>query len=84
MPDEPVDYAVERLRRRLAEDPQAAELGIGVDVVGDEVVLTGEVACEERRDRITAVAREALPGLRVRDGLSVARIDGPTDGERLP
>jgi osmotically-inducible protein OsmY len=58
---EPAEYVVERLHRALAEDPSVHELGVQVTVAGARVFLTGHVPTVERREAISALARQVLP-----------------------
>ncbi len=84
MPEEQPQYKVGRLRRALAEDPRTSELGIGVQVRGLDIHLSGEVGCADRRRAVVELAEEVMPGHTVYDELTVARIDEPPKEERLP
>lgn len=66
-----------RIERALAEDPRTHELGIRVDVEEGLVYLRGEVAGEHRRLLIAEVARDAAPGLAVRNEVSVTELLPP-------
>jgi osmotically-inducible protein OsmY len=68
-PDEPPDYAVERLRQALADD--VAELGVQVTMAGGDVFLHGHVGTAERREAITEMARHVLPEHRVHNQTTV-------------
>ncbi|GAB3213024.1 BON domain-containing protein [Marinactinospora thermotolerans] len=76
-------YLATHLREALAADPRTAEMGVRVRVHGDDVYLSGEVACAERRERILQVARELVPDRRVHDELSIAHVGGRPEEERL-
>ncbi|WP_030192565.1 hypothetical protein [Streptomyces sp. NRRL S-87] len=80
---EPVEYRVEHLRRRLA-DSETAELGIGIDLRGDTVVLTGSVATIECRERVRVIAEAELAGVPLLTDLVVTRADPPDRPEVLP
>ncbi len=58
---EPEDYTVQRLRDALAADERVGEMGVQVHLVAGKVFLTGQVATEERRQAVGAVAGEVLP-----------------------
>ena len=85
MTDRPEDpyYLQARIERRLAEDPDTAELGVRVSVHGDVVFLSGDVASDEHRRHVVAVAAAAAGGRAVRDDLSVTCADAPTAAEDL-
>ncbi|UGT60957.1 BON domain-containing protein [Nocardia asteroides] len=76
-------YTVAHLRRALAEDPRTAELGIGVTIRGEVVVLGGEVSSAECRDMIEAVIREQLPEATVHNDIRVLLPAAPDGAETL-
>lgn len=51
-------YIAGRIERRLAEDERTHELGVHAVVHGDTIVLSGEVAGEDRRRLVAEVAGE--------------------------
>jgi osmotically-inducible protein OsmY len=79
--DEPPEYVVGRIEEGLARDLH--ELGVHVELQGGDVVLTGEVATEERRELIAAVARELAPGRSVHNTTTVVEAPPPEDMERV-
>ena len=48
----------------LLRDPDVGELDVHVVVDGDRVVVTGHVSTQDRRDAISRVLAELLPGQR--------------------
>ncbi|GAA4570964.1 BON domain-containing protein [Planotetraspora kaengkrachanensis] len=76
-------YVAARIQRALAEDERTNELGIRVDVRGDQVFLRGQVSCEERRHGIEDVAREAAPGLTVHNEIRLLEVRAPGEEEHL-
>jgi osmotically-inducible protein OsmY len=76
-------YLAARIQRRLAEDPDTAELGVRVAVHGGAVYLTGDVASAERRRHLVAAAAAEAGGLEVRDDLQVTCAEPPTGAEDL-
>ncbi|GII59638.1 hypothetical protein Pth03_80270 [Planotetraspora thailandica] len=76
-------YVAARVQRALAEDDRTNELGIRVDVRGDQVYLRGQVPCDERRHLIEAVAREAAPGLTVHNEIRLLEVHEPGEEEHL-
>lgn len=82
-PDTDPYYLQARIERRLAEDPDTAELGVRVTVHGTAVHLTGDVASQERRRHLVAGAAEEAGGLDIRDDLRVTCADAPTTAEDL-
>lgn len=76
-------YLQARIERRLAEDPDTAELGVRAVVHGDAVHLTGDVASQERRAHLVEVARAEAGDLAVRDDLRVTGAEAPVTVEDL-
>ncbi|GAA4223300.1 osmotically-inducible protein OsmY [Streptosporangium album] len=76
-------YVAARVQRALAEDERTNELGIRVDVRGEQLFLRGQVSGDERRALIADVAGEAAPGLTVRNEITVMEVRGPGREERL-
>lgn len=76
-------YVAARVQRALAEDERTNELGILVDVRGEQLFLRGQVAAAERRALIANVAGEAAPGLTVRNEITVVDVRSPGEEERL-
>ncbi|GGS93672.1 hypothetical protein GCM10010156_59950 [Planobispora rosea] len=76
-------YVAARVQGALAEDERTNELGIRVDVRGEQLFLRGQVSCEERRGLIADVASEAAPGLVVRNELTVVDVRTPEEEEKL-
>jgi len=59
------DYVPEHFRERLIHDPRVAEQDLKVEVQEGRVLLGGNVATPQIRDRITEVARELLPDYQI-------------------
>ncbi|MFD9739061.1 BON domain-containing protein [Umezawaea sp. NPDC059074] len=76
-------YLSARLRRAIAEDPRTTELGVRVTVRGDHVLLSGDVACEERRAELEAVVHEVAPEVVVMDDVRVVSVAEPEGSEDL-
>ncbi|MBB2911328.1 osmotically-inducible protein OsmY [Streptosporangium becharense] len=76
-------YIAARVQRALAEDDRTTELGIRVDVRGDQLYLRGQVNCAERCRLITEVAREAAPGLVIHNEIDVVDVREPVGEEKL-
>lgn len=81
--EEAPHYLVQRVREALAHDPRVNELEVTVKIYGDRVYLSGQVPTDERRQAITAIAREVLPEHEVHNETSVETLARPTDVERL-
>lgn len=81
--DRPPQYVAAQLRRTFAEDPRTAEQGVQVEVRGSEVFLRGDVTCADRRDVLTEVAGEALPGHTVHNEVRVVSGAAPDGAEEL-
>ncbi|MFC4533507.1 BON domain-containing protein [Sphaerisporangium dianthi] len=76
-------YLAARVQRALAEDERTYELGIRVDIRGDQLFLRGQVEGDERRRLVAAVAGETAPGLRVHNEVTVVEVRGPGEEETL-
>jgi osmotically-inducible protein OsmY len=76
-------YLEARIARRLAEDPDTAELGVKVAVHGGTVFLSGAVASDERRAHVVETARAESGGLPVTDDLVVSGTRPPERPEEL-
>ena len=77
-------YMAGQIERALHGDPRTHELGIRVEVDGDDVVLRGQVASEERRRLVLQIAERQAPGLAIGDELSVIEVLSPEAPEVLP
>ncbi|HLU71694.1 MAG TPA: BON domain-containing protein [Nonomuraea sp.] len=76
-------YVAARVQAALAEDGRTHELGIRVDVRGDQLFLRGQVSGAEQRERLGQVAREAAPGLHVHNEVNVVEVNRPLEDEHL-
>jgi hypothetical protein len=76
-------YVAGQVERALHGDPRTHELGVRVEADGDDIVLRGQVASEERRRRVAQVAAEQAPGLTVRNEVSVTEVLPPERPEVL-
>ena len=83
MTDESPQYRVAHIRRALAEDPRTAEMGVRVNVRGDQVHLSGEVATEQRRAELERVLADVAPEVSVSNDVRVADIREPVRREEL-
>ncbi|HZD69136.1 MAG TPA: BON domain-containing protein [Actinomycetes bacterium] len=78
------EYSAAHVQDLLARDPRVGELELDVEVSGGTVVITGVVHTQQRRDAVTTVVREALPGMEVDNRLEVADTGAGPAVERLP
>ncbi|WP_371783552.1 BON domain-containing protein [Streptosporangium subroseum] len=76
-------YVAARVKSALAEDERTSELGILVDIRGEQLFLRGQVADARRRALIADVAEEAAPGLTVRNEITVLDVRDPCEEEKL-
>lgn len=76
-------YLVARLRSALAEDPRTAEQGVRVTVRGDQVVVSGDVATQQRCEEVSSVIKEVAPDLVIHNDLRVVNAQEPTRREEL-
>ncbi|MEU7001110.1 BON domain-containing protein [Nonomuraea sp. NPDC046570] len=76
-------YVAARVQQALAEDERTHELGVRVDVRGDQIFLRGQVSGDGHRHAIGEVAGEAAPGLRVHNEITVVEVGEPGEDEHL-
>ncbi|GGS75655.1 BON domain-containing protein [Nonomuraea spiralis] len=76
-------YVAARVQQALAEDGRTHELGIRVDVRGDQLFLRGQVSGAEQRDRLGEVAREAAPELHLHNEIRIVEVSAPGEDEHL-
>jgi BON domain-containing protein len=75
------DYMPEHIRERLIHDPRVAEQDLRVSVQEGRVLLGGNVATPQIRERITEVAHELLPEFEIVNETSVVSSAEPDDEE---
>ena len=76
-----IDYVRAHLEESLATDGRVAELGLHVQVDGEELVVCGEVSTPERRDAVSTIAHEVVPQFRVRNETVLVPLAEPDDEE---
>jgi hypothetical protein len=76
-------YVAARVQRALAEDARTHELGIRVDIRGDQLFLRGQVDGAEQRERLGAVAHETAPALHLHNEIKIVEIIEPGEDEHL-
>ena len=74
-------YLVGKLQHALATDERVNMLDVKVMVFSDKIHLTGQVTTEERRRAIEEVVAEILPGVEVRNELTVLEVKHPSQPE---
>jgi len=70
--DQPDQYRLRDLERRLGEDADLAGLGIRLLPIGDAIHVRGEVSTTDRRTRVLLRVHQACPGCRVIDEMTSA------------
>jgi hypothetical protein len=83
-PNESDTYLVEHVREHLIHDPRIRELDIHVTMHGTTLVVTGNVATEERRNAISEALDALLPAHTVRNDTTVTDLTDTTSEEQLP
>ncbi|WP_165959641.1 MULTISPECIES: BON domain-containing protein [Nonomuraea] len=76
-------YVAARVQQALAEDGRTNELGIRVDIRGDQLFLRGQVSEVEQRTRLGQVAHETAPELRLHNEINVVDATEPGEDEHL-
>ena len=74
---------IAQLREALAGDPSCGELNIHIAMAGREVLLTGAVATQERREAAADVARRVLPDYVVIDRIDVVSPSEEAEPEKV-
>lgn len=74
-------YDTEHIREALIQDHRVNELDVQVRMVGQTLVVTGNVASQQRRDAITDVVAELAPGVAIRNDISVNDLSEPAGQE---
>ena len=82
-PDSPPHYLVERVHEALAHDERVNELEIKVKIYGKKVFLTGTVPTQQRRDAISVVLEDVLPGYEIHNETIVGSFPEPTEVEKI-
>jgi osmotically-inducible protein OsmY len=81
--DEARERLVAKVREALAEDPRLGEVEVAVRADGDRIVITGTVATPARREAISRVVADLLPGATVDNRTSVPPLAEPEEAERI-
>jgi osmotically-inducible protein OsmY len=74
------DYLPEHIREQLIHDPRVAEQDLKVQLQEQRLLVGGQVATDQIKERITEVARELLPGYEIVNEVAVVSASEP-DGE---
>jgi hypothetical protein len=80
---EPVEYLVERVRDAIATGADTHELGIGVQVAGNRLLLTGSASSEPQLEAITTIAEQLAPDHEVVNEVCVTPTSPPAEVEQL-
>lgn len=80
-PEGPEHYLAARLNEVLAHD--LGELDVQVTLASGKVFLTGHVPTTDRRDAITLVAIQTLPGHEIMNEITVRSLEETGEIERL-
>lgn len=81
--EHPKHYLLAHIRETLAKDPRVSELNVEASLAGTKVVLTGYVSTSERKEAISEVVRELLPGYQVSNQTVVRTYPETTEVETL-
>jgi osmotically-inducible protein OsmY len=80
--DEPKQYLIARIQEALAKDGRVNELDIDVVLAGHKIFLSGEVTTARRKEAISEIARECLPGYEVVNEVNISPF-GASEPESL-
>ena len=81
MDERQTPYEAEHIRDALIHDGRVNELDVHVRLVNETLVITGNVASEQRRDAITEVVGELAPGVPLRNDVNVTDLSAPSGQE---
>lgn len=81
--DERRDYLIAHIQDALRHDERVAELELGIDVVGETVVVSGTVVTPEQQQAISGIVEEMVPGLRIVNEAEVGTFPERDEVERL-
>ncbi|HYO61099.1 MAG TPA: BON domain-containing protein [Actinomycetota bacterium] len=81
--DPPPDYTEAHVAEALATDPRVSTLGIEVSIRDREVFLSGDVGTGERKEAVSEVVAELLPGYRVHNDTSAPDFPPGVETEHL-
>jgi osmotically-inducible protein OsmY len=84
LPPEPGEYLEAHVAEALATDGRVSTLGIEVSIRGNEVFLSGEVGTVERKQAVSEVVAELLPGHAVHNDTSANDFPPAAEVEQLP
>lgn len=83
MPSEAREYTEAHVVEALAADPRVSLLGIEVSIRSNDVFLSGDVGTPERKEAVTEVVSELLPGYTVHNDTSVSDFPPGIETEHL-
>lgn len=79
-----LDYVCEHVRVALATDGRVSAMGIDIRVVGDSIVLDGDVSSPAQRRAVGEVAAAVVPaGVRIVNEVEVAPSEQPDGVEEI-
>ena len=76
-------YLVAKLQQALARDARVSTLDIKITVTGGRIHLTGCVPTCERRSAVDVVIAEVLPGLTVKNELTILELSDRSEHELI-
>jgi osmotically-inducible protein OsmY len=76
-------YLVAKLQQALARDDRVSALDIKITVTSGRIHLTGCVPTTERRSAVDAVVSEVLPGVPVKNELTLLELSDRGEHERI-
>jgi osmotically-inducible protein OsmY len=76
-------YLIGRLQEALAADPRVNSLDIKIVLSGGKLHLTGQVPTEQRRQAVNEVILEVVPGISIRNELTLLELAQATSPEEI-
>lgn len=80
---QPNEYVAEHVRDAIAKEERLGELHLHVTCVGHRLVITGDVATEERRRAVGEVASRVCPDREISNQTTVVPLPEAPKVERL-
>jgi hypothetical protein len=76
-------YLVAKLQHAIATDESVSMLDVKVVISAGKIHVTGTVPTEERRGAVDAVIARVLPGIPVRNELTILELSDRPEHERI-
>jgi osmotically-inducible protein OsmY len=76
-------YLIGRIQNALATDPRVNKLDVSIKIIAGKVHLMGQTSTEVRRRAIAEVVKETVPGMEVRNEMTIIEVTEPAQPEAI-